>query len=108
MAAITNIATNKFAKYNQHFIARSNFATNKIALCNQYLVARTNIATIRLIVLGSNATKHLAAIFRGYHNECVAIEKYCHSKTPWSYGLITTKFDPLQYIALATYQIWWQ
>jgi hypothetical protein len=39
-------------------------------------------------------------------NECVAIEKYCHSKTMWSYGHITTKFDPLHYIALATYQIW--
>jgi hypothetical protein len=39
----------------------------KIALCNQYLVARTNIATIRLVALGSNATKHLAAIFHGCH-----------------------------------------
>jgi hypothetical protein len=41
-------------------------------------------------------------------NECVAIEKYCHSKTMWEYSRITMKGDPLHYNAFATYQIRWQ
>jgi hypothetical protein len=38
-------------------------------------------------------------------NECVAIEKYSHSKTMWAYGRITIKGGPLHYNAFAKYQI---